>query len=80
MEQTTVTAMTAVTATTEAALASPAPVPLDHPYIVFAREIYIWLVPVMVAVLLVSFLEDGNFVSLRKIWNDILENLQWRAF
>ncbi|KAI6189332.1 hypothetical protein M3Y99_01942100 [Aphelenchoides fujianensis] len=30
----------------------------DHPYIIFAREIYIWLVPIMCTVLLISVL--GN--------------------
>jgi hypothetical protein len=36
---------------------APRPVPIDHPYIVFAREVYVWLVPVMVTVLLVSYWE-----------------------
>ena len=34
---------------------SSVPIPFDHPYIIFAKEVYIWLVPVMVTVLLVTF-------------------------
>ncbi|KAI6187245.1 G-PROTEIN-RECEP-F1-2 domain-containing protein [Aphelenchoides besseyi] len=34
------------------------PIPVDHPYIVFARDVYLYLVPLMVCVLLLSVL--GN--------------------
>ncbi|KAI6236365.1 G-PROTEIN-RECEP-F1-2 domain-containing protein [Aphelenchoides besseyi] len=34
------------------------PIPVDHPYIVFARDVYVYLVPLMVCVLLMSVL--GN--------------------
>ncbi|KAK0399099.1 hypothetical protein QR680_002899 [Steinernema hermaphroditum] len=34
----------------------------DHPYIRFAREIYVWLVPFMIAVLLVAILGNGIIV------------------
>ncbi|KAI6175599.1 G-PROTEIN-RECEP-F1-2 domain-containing protein [Aphelenchoides bicaudatus] len=60
-----VAALTTTPSTTfPPAPASPAPVPLDHPYIVFAREVYIWLVPIMIIVLLVAVIGNGLIVLL----------------
>ncbi|CAD5219608.1 unnamed protein product [Bursaphelenchus okinawaensis] len=48
--------ITAVSSTT------PPVVHVDHPYVIFAREIYVWLVPLMVTVLLISVIGNGLIV------------------
>ncbi|CAD5226816.1 unnamed protein product [Bursaphelenchus xylophilus] len=40
----------------------PPVVPVDHPYVIFAREIYVWLVPLMVTVLMISVIGNGLIV------------------
>ncbi|KAI1726335.1 7 transmembrane receptor (rhodopsin family) domain-containing protein [Ditylenchus destructor] len=40
----------------------PSFIPIDHPYIVFARDVYVWLVPIMVSILTVSIIGNGLIV------------------
>ncbi|KAE9555650.1 hypothetical protein FO519_001121 [Halicephalobus sp. NKZ332] len=39
-----------------------APLPMVHPHIIYARKIYVWLVPVMVSVLAVAVIGNGIIV------------------
>lgn len=38
---------------------------IDHPYVIFAREIYVWLVPVMVTILIVINFLLKNYKQIR---------------